>query len=76
LKPIEEIRQRRDSGEENAKKRGRQPFDRPFELGFGVCFQQNVYAGVGVWLRDTGRGPQKDREIWRSGDRVIGKPKT
>jgi hypothetical protein len=31
----------------NVKKTGRQPFDRPFELGFGVCFQQNVHAGVG-----------------------------
>jgi hypothetical protein len=30
----------------NVKKRGRQAFERPFELGFGLCFQQNV-QGVG-----------------------------
>ena len=28
-----------------AEKGLRQPFDSPFELGLGFCFQQNVYGG-------------------------------
>jgi hypothetical protein len=34
-------------GRKNEKKRGRQPFDRPFELRFGVCFQRKSYGGWG-----------------------------
>jgi hypothetical protein len=34
-------------GRKNVKKRGQQPFDRPFELGFGFWNQQIVYGGVG-----------------------------
>jgi len=30
-----------------AKKRGRQSYDRPFELRFGFCFQQKCYGGWG-----------------------------
>jgi hypothetical protein len=37
-----------------------------------VC-NKSSYAGWGFWLRDAGRGLQKDRVIWTSGDRVIGK---
>jgi hypothetical protein len=29
----------------NVKMRGRQAFDRPFELGLNLCFQQNVQGG-------------------------------
>jgi hypothetical protein len=29
---------------------------RSVEVGFGLCIQQNGIAGVGVWLRYTGRG--------------------
>jgi hypothetical protein len=29
----------------NVKMRGRQAFDRPFELGLSLCFQQNVQGG-------------------------------
>jgi hypothetical protein len=32
----------------NKKKGLRQAFDRPFELHFGLCLQQNVYGGGGL----------------------------
>jgi hypothetical protein len=31
----------------NTKKELRQAVDRPFELHFGLCYQQKCYAGVG-----------------------------
>jgi hypothetical protein len=42
----------------NAKKGFDRPVDRSVELHFGLCLQQSVYGGVGVWLKDIGRGPQ------------------
>jgi hypothetical protein len=50
----------------NIKKWFRQSFDRPFEWRFALCLQQKCYGGVGVWLKDAGRGLQespKSREI-------------
>jgi hypothetical protein len=40
----------------NTKKELRPVGDRSVEWHFGFCFQQNVYGGVGLWLRDAGRG--------------------
>jgi hypothetical protein len=31
-----------DWGPKNGKNKGRQAFDRPFDLGFGLCFEQNA----------------------------------
>jgi hypothetical protein len=53
----------------NTKKGFRPLGHRSVELGFDLCFQQNVYGGWGQWLRDAGRGTQKDRVIGTSGDR-------
>jgi hypothetical protein len=52
----------------NANKGFDSSVDSTVELGLGFCFQQRVY-GVGIWLKDAGRGLW-DRVIWQSGYRV------
>ncbi|MBZ5494619.1 MAG: hypothetical protein LAO76_27145 [Acidobacteriia bacterium] len=43
----------------NKENRFRQPFDRPFELGFGFCFQQSsMGGGVDGWVQ-TGHIPDR-----------------
>jgi hypothetical protein len=51
------------------RKNGKKGFDRSVdssvELGFGLCFQQIVYGGVGRWLRDAGRGLWRAKRAYR-----------
>src|SRR5215472_11845929 len=49
----------------NGKKALRPVGHRSVELGFGFCFQQNAYGGVGLWLRDAGRGPWRAKRAYR-----------
>jgi hypothetical protein len=55
----------------------RKSFDRAVtarsNCSWAFVLNKTSIAGWGLWLRDAGRGPQKDRVIGTSGDRVIGK---
>ena len=43
----------------NVKKRGRQAFDRPFELRLGLYFQQGFHGGWDYGLVQTGQIPDR-----------------